>query len=400
MTNRALLLSAMAEGPSTIEGALRARDSDLMAAGLRALGCSVTFDHDTVVIEPPAHLHGGGHIDCGLAGTVMRFLPPLAALADGPVTFNGDERARERPLSQLVRALRSLGVDVDGDALPITVYGRGHLPGGAVTIDSSASSQLVSGLVLIGARCEQGLTVHHRGAPLPSLPHVEMTVAMMRQRGVPVIADTSDPTACTWQVEPSPLRGGSYAIEPDLSNAGPFLAAAMLTGGEVHIPGWPQATDQAGDAYRDLFTRMGGQVHVDAQGLTLIGPEQIRGIDTDMSGVGELVPTMAAVMAFAEDPSTITGVAHLRGHETDRISALATELRRLGCGVIEHADGLTIEPTHMHAEVVQCYDDHRMATFAAIVGLRVPGTEVADVAATTKTLPDFARMWHAMLATS
>lgn len=400
MTNRALLLSALAQDRSTIEGVLRARDTELMTTGLQTLGCEVIVDADTVVLTPPAHLRGGGTIDCGLAGTVMRFLPPVAALADSPVRFDGDARARERPLRPLLQALQSLGVDIEGHSLPITVHGHGCIAGGSVTIDSSASSQLVSGLLLIGARCDAGLTVRHRGQALPSLPHVDMTVAMLRERGAQVSAHTEDPTDCEWRVEPGALVGGDYLIEPDLSNAGPFLAAAMLTGGEITVPGWPATTDQAGDAYRELFTRMGARIHLDDAGLTLVAPPRIRGIDADMSQVGELVPTVAAVAAFADGPTRLSGVAHLRGHETDRIAALATELRRVGCTVEEHADGITIEPAELHAEELQCYEDHRMATFAAIIGLRVPGTTVSDIAATTKTLPDFPLMWRSMLASA
>jgi 3-phosphoshikimate 1-carboxyvinyltransferase len=398
MTNRALVLAALAESRTKVSGALRARDTDLMAAALGALGCDVSTGVDYFDIKPPEAFHGGTTIDCGLAGTVMRFLPPLATLASGSVRFDGDRRARDRPMEPLVRALRSLGADIDGDGLPLTVHGAGGLAGGRTTIDATASSQFVSGLLLAAPHFADGVEVTHRGLALPSLPHVDMTVSMMRERGARIATDTADLTHCSWHVQPGTLRGGEVVIEPDLSNAGPFLAAAMLTGGEVRIAGWPQRTDQAGDAYRWLFTHMGATIRLDAEGLVLTGPDRINGIDADMSQVGELVPTVAAVAAFASEPSTLLGVAHLRGHETDRISALATELRRMGCAVVEHVDGLTIEPGEASPAQLECYDDHRMATFAAIVGLRIPGTVVADIDTTAKTLPDFVQMWHAMLA--
>lgn len=393
MTNRALVLSALAEEPSELRGALIARDTLLMMAGLRAMGCDLEVSDDVVVVTPPPKLRGNATVDCGLAGTVMRFLPPLATLSDGPVSFDGDERARQRPLAPLIWALSTLGADISGEQLPLTVHGQGHLTGGAVVLDASQSSQFISALLLSGPRFDRGLDVRHRGIAIPSLPHIDMTVAMMRDCGVQITEDSSDPTDCRWQVSPGQLSVGELLIEPDLSNAGPFLAAAMVTGGAVTIPGWPRRTDQAGDALREIFTVMGADISLDSAGLHLQGPAELAPVDIDMSAVGELVPTVASVAAFAEGPSQLLGVAHLRGHETDRLAALAAELRRLGCGVIEHADGLTIEPAPMRGAVMDCYRDHRMATFAAVIGLRVPGVELTDIATTGKTMPDFPRMW-------
>lgn len=397
ITNRALVLAALADGPSVLEGALVARDTLLMMAGLRSLGCSLEVDGDVISVAPPHVLGGDCLIDCGLAGTVMRFLPVVATLAAGSVTFDGDERARDRPLRPLIRALSALGADVDGEHLPLTVHGRGHLPGGSVVIDSAASSQFVSALLLSAPRFDDGLNLTHRGVAVPSLPHIDMTVSMMRQWGADVVADTGDATDCSWQVLPGALSGRQITVEPDLSNAGAFLAAAMVTAGQVSIPGWPTRTDQAGDTLRQIFTAMGASVTIDERGLHLHGPAQIAPLDIDMSAVGELVPTVAAVAAFAQGPTTLIGVAHLRGHETDRLAALAAELRRLGCGVVEHADGLTIEPAPMKPAVLECYHDHRMATFAAIIGLRVPGVKLSDVATTGKTMPDFPRLWSTLV---
>lgn len=393
MTNRALVLSALADNTSELRGALIARDTLLMMAGLRALGCQLDVSDDVVAVTPPKKLRGDVAVDCGLAGTVMRFLPPVAALADGPVTFDGDERARQRPLAPLVWALSSLGADISGEQLPLIVHGRGHLPGGAVVIDASQSSQFVSALLLSAPRFDEGVDLRHRGIALPSLPHIDMTISMMRACGAQITQATDDPTDCRWQVAPGRITVGQLLIEPDLSNAGPFLAAAMVTGGEVTIPGWPQRTDQAGDTLRAIFSAMGASVSLDREGLHLKGPAALAPVDIDMSAVGELVPTVAAVAAFAEGSSSLLGVAHLRGHETDRLAALAVELRRLGCGVIEHADGLTIKPAPMRGAVMDSYHDHRMATFAAIIGLRVPGVELTDIATTGKTIPDFPRMW-------
>lgn len=393
MTNRALVLAALAEEPSEVRGALIARDTLLMMAGLRAMGCALDASDDVVVVTPPPAFRGDAEVNCGLAGTVMRFLPPVATLAQGAVVFDGDERARQRPLAPLIWALSSLGADISGEQLPLTVHGQGHLPGGSVVIDASQSSQFISALLLSAPRFDRGLEVRHRGIAIPSLPHIEMTVSMMRSFGAQIIEDTSDPTNCHWQVAHGCLTGGELLIEPDLSNAGPFLAAAMVTGGEVTIPGWPRRTDQAGDALREIFTAMGATTSLDGDGLHLQGPALIAPVDIDMSALGELVPTVVSVAAFAEGPSQLLGVAHLRGHETDRLAALAAELRRLGCGVVEHADGLTIEPAPMQGAVMDCYHDHRMATFAAVIGLRVPGVELTDVATTGKTMPDFPRMW-------
>ncbi|MBB4903968.1 3-phosphoshikimate 1-carboxyvinyltransferase [Actinophytocola algeriensis] len=401
ITNRALLLAALSDGGGTLTGALRSRDSRLMIDALQALGVPVSDagdGGDQVIVAAHRGLRGPARVDCGLAGTVMRFVPPAAAIADGDIHFDGDARARERPMRTVLDALRALGTDIDGDALPFTLHGKGGLPGGAVTIDASASSQFVSGLLLAGARYEAGVTVHHRdttaGKPVPSLPHIDMTVRMLRDAGVTV--DDSEPN--TWRVEPGPIAAREWAVEPDLSNATPFLAAAAATGGSVTVPGWPENTTQPGDAFGEIASRMGCTVTRDAAGLTVHGPDQLQGIDVDLRDVGELTPTVAALAVLAHSPSVLRGIAHLRGHETDRLAALVTEINALGGGATETEDGLEIRPKPLHAGLWHAYADHRMATAGAIVGLAVPGMEVDDIATTAKTLPDFPAMWADMLS--
>lgn len=395
ITNRALLLAALADGPSTVTRPLRSRDSRLMADALRAMGTTITDDTDDWHVTPTP-LRGPADVDCGLAGTVMRFVLPAAALADGPIRFDGDPRARERPMNTVLDALRALGADVTGDRLPFELRGTGSLTGGSVTIDASASSQFVSGLLLSGARYERGLTVHHDGKPVPSLPHIEMTVDMLRTAGV----DVDDSDANTWHVKPSVITAHDWVVEPDLSNATPFLAAAAVVGGTVTVPGWPEHTTQPGDAFRAILAQLGVTVRWEDGRLNVIGDGTLAGIDIDLHDVGELTPTVAALAALADGPSRLRGIAHLRGHETDRLAALVTEINRLGGAAEETEDGLVIRPAALHGGTWQVYADHRMATAGAIIGLRVPDVEVDDIGSTSKTLPDFPAMWARMLGPS
>lgn len=396
VTNRALVLAALADGPSTVRQPLYSRDTALMAAGLRALGVTVdeTSDGDLHVV--PAPLRGPAHVDVGNAGTVMRFLPPVAALAAGDVRFEGDPRAYERPLDGVILALRDLGADIDDAGtgrLPMTVRGAGPLRGGIVEIDASSSSQFVSALLLSGARFAEGVEVRHIGSAVPSMPHIDMTVAMLRAAGVSV--DDSEPDV--WKVAPGPIAARDVVVEPDLSNAAPFLAAALVTGGRVTVRDWPVATTQPGDWLRDLFARMGGAWEFTDDGLVFTGTGKIHGITADLHDVGELTPVIAAVAALADSPSELTGIAHLRLHETDRLAALAKELNGLGGDVTDTADGLVIRPRPLHGGEFATYDDHRLATAAAVIGLAVPGVEVENIATTAKTLPDFPALWHALL---
>lgn len=400
LTNRALVLSALASGPSQIRGGLKARDTKLMIGGLRSLGTTLDTDSGTWRVEP-RKLRGPAHVDCGLAGTVMRFLPVVAGLADGDVRFDGDPRARMRPMGSILTALEQLGVQIDDDGrncLPFAIRGTGAIKGGAVTLDASASSQYVSGLLLSAARFDEGLDLRHQGPPLPSLPHIEMTIAMLRESGVEVSASTDDPSDARWLVAPGPVRPVDRDIEPDLSNAAPFLAAAMVTGGQVTIPGWPRRTTQAGDQLRGILAAMGATVELTDAGLTLTGPDAVTGIDINLRDVGELAPVLAAVAALADSPSRLRGIGHLRGHETDRLEALSSQINALGGQVRAKANSLRITPAALHGGDFETYDDHRMAMAGAVLGLRVPGVRVVDVQTARKTLPRFTRMWREMLA--
>lgn len=391
---RALVVAALAEEPTTIHRPLVARDSTLMADGLRALGATVDAGEVWTVVPGRSTQPAG--VDCGLSGTVMRFLPPVAAIGDVPVRFDGDPRARQRPLGPLLDALRDLGVRTTpalARSLPVTVHGAGVVPGGSVVVDAVESSQLVSGLLLAGCRFAGGLEVQASGG-VPSLPHVAMTLDVLARQGVP--AHRVDERR--WRVAEAVPRGGRVRLEPDLSNAAVFAAAAVVAGGRVRVPGWPEHSSQPGAAVLDLLRRAGATVERDRTGVTVTGTGRVHGLGTvDMADLGELVPTLVALAALADGPSTVTGVAHLRGHETDRLAALATEVRRLGAVAEETADGLHVEPAPLTGTTVECYDDHRMATFACLVGLVVPGVRLTDVGATSKTMPAFPDLWTGML---
>ena len=397
LTNRELLLSAIASEPTLLVAPLVSRDSKLMIQALESLGIAFEWQ-GTDLLVTPGKLTGPADIDCGLAGTVMRFVPPLSTLAEGRISFDGDEGARRRPMHTTIDSLRALGVEVsaESDSLPFIVSGTGRVAGGVLEIDASASSQFVSGLLLVAARFENGLTLRHIGVELPSLPHIEMTLETLRQRGVD--AKTIDER--TWRVEPGLISGGRKVIEPDLSNAGPFLAAAMVASGEIRIPNWPKVTTQVGVEFVRILPMMGAKVSLQDDVLTLQSDGVIHGIDIDLSIGGELAPVIAALAALADSPSRITGIAHLRGHETDRLSALTTELNKLGGDVTELADGLEIRPAKLHAGQWLTYEDHRMATAAAILGLRVPGIEIENIATTSKTMPEFVNLWQAMLGSN
>ncbi len=388
LTNRALVLAALADGPSVVRRALRSRDTELMASALRTLGVDVDTGSDDWHVRP-GPLTGGTPIDCGLAGTVSRFVPPVAALASGPVAFDGDPHMRTRPMGEILSALRTLGVQIEGDRLPFTVAGAGRVPGGQVVLDASGSSQFVSALLLAGARFDRGVDVLHDGKPVPSQPHIDMTVAMLRDHGV----DVDDTEPHRWRVAPGPIRPVDHTIEPDLSNAAPFLALAAVTGGSVTVRDWPSETTQAGDALRDLLARMGCTVDLSDRGLTVTGSGTITGLDADLHDVGELTPVVAALCALADGPSYLRGIGHIRGHETDRLAALATELSALGADVTEHPDGLELRPGRLHGGLFHAYADHRMAHAGAVLGAAVEGVLVDDVDATAKTFPGFARVW-------
>jgi len=405
VTNRALILAAQADSPSILRRPLVSRDSELMVAGLRALGVGIEEKNVTTNgveelqwIITPAPLRGGVKIDVGNAGTVMRFLPPLAALATGDVAFDGDPRSYERPLGPVIKALEELGISIEHDgrySLPLKLHGNGKIPGGALTIDASASSQFLSALLLVAPSFENGIVATHKGGQLPSMPHIEMTVDMLRSFGAQVEVDKA---AQSWSVKPGKLHGQELVIEPDLSNAAPFLSLAMVCGGSITIADWPKTTTQPGDQLRSIFRQMGAQVSMDERGLTLSGTGVIHGIDIDLHDVGELTPSIAAVAALADSPSHLRGIAHLRLHETDRLAALTREINSLGGDVVEEESALHITPAPLHGGVFHTYDDHRLATAGAVLGLVVPGIEVENIATTRKTLPDFPGLWSSLLA--
>ena len=373
-----------------------------MVAALTSLGTEISVSEPTSVGNVEIHVRpalftGPAAIHVGLAGTVMRFVPPVAALATGEISFDGDEGARVRPMATTLNALRSLGVSINGDdTLPFTVCGTGSVAGGEVVIDASASSQFVSALLLTAARFDQGLTIRHVGPPVPSQPHINMTIEMLAEHSVRV--DTPD--ASTWHITHQRIAPIDRVIEPDLSNAAPFLAAALVTGGEVTVPDWPTHTTQAGDALRDLLAAMGATISHSTQGLSVAMQGEIRGIDADLRDVGELTPTLAAIAALATTETRFRGIAHLRGHETDRLAALVHEIKNLGGDATETEDGIHIRPGVLHAGHFKTYNDHRMATAGAVIGLRVSGVEVENIDTTAKTLPGFAARWESLVSGS
>jgi 3-phosphoshikimate 1-carboxyvinyltransferase len=370
-----------------------------MAQALSALGSSVEIQDDAFIVNPGS-TRVAAEVDCGLAGTVMRFVPPIAALCSADVRFDGDPHARVRPMNQIINALRDLEVEVRDDnrgTLPFTVAGKGFVPGGTVIIDASASSQFVSALLLAGCRYDAGLTIIHSGSALPSLPHIDMSVEVLRELGIRVDVEVTDHMQAKWTVHPGIPAPFNVTVEPDLSNAAPFLAAALVCGGSVTIPDWPERTTQPGDFLRELLPRLGANVSRVGSQLCVTGTGQIHGIDVDLHEVGELTPVIAALCALADGPSTLRGIAHLRGHETDRLAALATQINNLGGQVTETADGLEIFPVKLHGGTFATYSDHRMAMAGSVLGLAVPEIQIEDIATTGKTLPDFANLWSEMV---
>jgi 3-phosphoshikimate 1-carboxyvinyltransferase len=398
VTNRALILAAQATTPSIIRKPLISRDSELMSAGLVALGVGIQDEGDNQSWKiTPAPLKGPAHIDVGNAGTVMRFLPPLAALAQGEIAFDGDPRSYERPIGPVIKALEELGIEISHQgrySLPMVIKGTGVIPGGKLTIDASKSSQFLSALLLVGPSMANGITVTHNGSSLPSMPHIDMTVQMLRDFGAEVDVDKA---AQSWSVKAGTLKGQDLVIEPDLSNAAPFLSIAMVCGGSITIADWPQKTTQPGDYLREIFTKMGARVELNASGLTLTGGDSIHGIDIDLHDVGELTPSIAALAALAESPSHLRGIGHLRMHETDRLAALTREINALGGNVVEEETALHITPAPLHGGTFHTYEDHRLATAGAVIGLVTPDVLIENVATTRKTLPDFPGLWESLV---
>ncbi|MBP2413810.1 3-phosphoshikimate 1-carboxyvinyltransferase [Arthrobacter stackebrandtii] len=403
LTNRYLVLAAIADGESRLRAPLQSRDSDLMIGALRALGAGITEmpgagDVPDLVVTPiPAGFTApaGLTVDCGLAGTVMRFVPPLAALVSGAVKFDGDPAALVRPMAPIVAALEGLRVrveDAEDGFLPFTVHGTGSVDGGHVQVDAGGSSQFISAILLVAARFNTPLHLEHVGESVPSVDHISMTVEVLRSLGVVV----DDSTPLNWIVTPGPVAAFDVSLEQDLSNAGPFLAAALATRGTVRIPNWPSNTTQVGDKWREILPQFGATVTLEDGILTVTGGPEILGVD--ISDTSELAPSTAAIAALASTPSQLRGISHLRGHETDRLAALVAEINALGGNAVETEDGLIINPAPLHGGVFHSYHDHRMATAGAIIGLAVPGVEVENIATTAKTMPAFPAMWAAMVA--
>ncbi|MER7798661.1 3-phosphoshikimate 1-carboxyvinyltransferase [Microbacterium sp. NPDC096154] len=407
LTNRELILAALAEGPSRLLSPLQSDDSRRMVEGLEALGVRVETVRGEGPFGPDLRVHpatpfaGGATVDCGQAGTVMRFLAPLAGFASGDVLVTAHENALHRPMAEMIRALRDVGVDIDDGghwSLPFTVRGHGHVRGGEITIDASASSQFVSGLLLAAPRFDVGLRLRHVGSRLPSVPHIDMTVEALARRGVHV----ERPAPGEWIVPAGPLRAKDIAIEPDLSNAAPFLAAAMVAGGHVTVAGWPPHSTQPGAQLVDILQLMGARVSRRGGALTVAAGRGIHGIDLDLSAVSELTPTLVGLAVFADSPTTFHGIGHIRGHETDRIAALVGNVKALGGSAEELPDGIRITPPAVTGSPLtggtwQAHHDHRMATTGALIGLRVPGVVVDDIGTTGKTLPQFTQLWDEML---
>ena len=394
VTNRALILAALCDSPSVLRRPLHSRDSALMIAGLKAIGVEIETAANGDLTITPAPLFGPASVDVGNAGTVMRFLPPVAAMAKGIIHFDGDARSHERPLGPVIKALEALGVSIEHGgrySLPMTINANGQLRGGTVEVDATLSSQFISALLLVAPATKEGVTVKHVGTSLPSLPHIEMTIAMLREKGVEVVVGDNQ-----WTVKPAIMHGADSVIEPDLSNAAPFMGAAMISGGTVVIRDWPRSTTQPGDDLRDIFTQMGAHVEFQGDDLAITGGA-IHGIDIDLHDVGELTPSIAALCVFADSPSYLRGIAHLRTHETDRLAALATEINNLGGEVIEEPSALRIIPKPLHAGTFHTYDDHRLATAGAMIGLRIDGIDVENIETTRKTLPDFPGAWAELL---
>ena len=410
-TSRALVIGTIAESPTVVRGALASRDSYLAAMAMAHFGAGFDFEaeRNEVLITPPKQLRGWGTIDCGLAGTVMRFAPALAAFANGTTRFVGDVAAEKRPLAPLTDALKTIGAKVRFQGakghLPLKVrgiYTESEYPDQDpwdeplknVEVDTTSSSQYLSALLLASPLFGRPALLRAEGR-LPSWPYVAMSLEMLAEQGVEIVSKSSS----SWLTSPTRPKGVPIDIEPDLSNAGPFLAAALLTGGSVTISGWPRRTDQVGKYWLELLPRFGATLAFSSAGLTVSAPTGLTwpGMEFDLAPCGELAPTVAALCLFASSPSTILGVGHLRGHETDRLEALACEIRKLGGKARVLRDGLRITPGQYHPADLASYDDHRMATFGAIVGLRVPGCRVNNIGTTAKTLPHFPARWDAML---
>jgi 3-phosphoshikimate 1-carboxyvinyltransferase len=284
-------------------------------------------------------------------------------------------------------------IDKHDGKLPFSIVSEGEIVGGELEIDASESSQFISALILVGAKFKNGITIKHVGENLPSLPHIQMTIAMLKEVGV----TTNQIDKTIWKIDNQEIKSKDWKIEPDLSNAGPFLAAAMVTNGEVRIKDWPAQTTQAGNAWIEILTLMGADIQLSSNDLILKNNSEIKGIKYNLQDVGELTPVLVAISLFANSKSEFSGISHLRGHETDRLAALVENINSIGGDAKETQDGLIITPKELHGGIWKAFDDHRMATAGAVIGLKVKDIYVDDIATTSKTLPNFEKMWHKMV---
>lgn len=424
LSNRYLILAAIGKKPVVLKGLLRSRDTELMINALSVFGVcckSLSSDGTTVCVIPPKNgvfsVDDCAVVNCGLAGTVMRFVTALALFANKSVKFDGDEQAYARPMKPVLDGLEQLGAKIvyHGEVgfLPFSVippknlesYGvnsaQNSCNNRVICIDSSLSSQFISALLLIASRIPKGLQIEHIGSKLPSMPHIQMTMEDVRKAGGVV----DMPESGVWRVKEHDLiLPDEVVVEPDLSNAAPFIGAALIAGGCVKIPNWPLKTTQPGGLLPGILEQMGAKIvfehsSADSSTLCVTGSGKIHAIKSlDLAAAGEVAPSIAAILAFADGVSELHGIAHLRGHETNRLAAIVAELNRVGIGADELEDGIRIIPSqNMHGEVMETYADHRMATFASMLGLRISNISVKNIATTRKTLPDFRAMWNNML---
>lgn len=392
ITNRALVCAALAAGPSVLQGALDSEDTEVMIEALKQLGFGIVprWAEASINVEGRggAISAGSGQLYVANSGTTVRFLASLVSLSNGVFQLDGSPRMRQRPIGDLVESLRQLGVDAQaeslGDCPPVTIRAAG-LRGGRATVRGDVSSQFLSGLLLAAPYARTPVTLVVEGE-LVSRPYVSMTLAVMKAFGI----ETECREMREFHVPRGQYRGRLYAIEPDASAASYFFAAAAIAGGEVTVEGLSAESLQGDVRFVDVLKRMGCRVAFGADRVTVAGGK-LQGLHVDMNAISDTVQTLAAVALFAEGPTSITGVAHIRHKETDRITALATELRKLGAIVEEWPDGLSITPATLRAAAIDTYQDHRMAMSLALVGLRQPGVVINDPGCTAKTYPNFWR---------
>ncbi len=392
ITNRALLVAGLAAGTSRLSGPLRSDDTDAMRRCLQALGVEIFDTEDPWRVEG---VDGGltgsaAALDAAASGTTARFITAAATLADGPSTIDGTPRMRERPIGDLVAALRAMGGEIEtplNEGFPPVRVRGGGVEGGEVTIDARRSSQFASAVLMVAPYSRTGLTLGFVDDVIVSKPYLGTTLEVMTGFG----ATASWAGEARVRVEPGGYRGTDYSIEADASAAAYPFAAAAVTGGVVRVEGIPPGSTQADLGLLGVLEAMGCEVIFSDATLEVRGPApgELRGVDVDMTEMPDAVLALAVVAAFADRPSTIRGAGTLRIKETDRLAALEAELRRIGAGASAGPDTLTVEPASLHGALVRTYDDHRMAMAFAIAGLTVPGVVIDDPGCVTKTWPGF-----------